>query len=99
MGCDGRGTSSSPSVTLTGLRGAWSRVNPQNATHWSRASMSAQSQAVKSTVGRIWRDFSPTSRLTMVRLLVFDPLFVEKVVDVRRPARDTRRRRRWCCRG
>jgi hypothetical protein len=35
---------------------------PKNATHWSRASMAAESGLSESTVGRIWKAFnlSPT---------------------------------------
>ena len=55
---------------------------PTDATHWSRASMAAQSGLSRSTVGRIWRTFRLKPHLTNTFKLSTDPLFVEKVYDV-----------------
>ena len=55
---------------------------PQDATHWSRASMAGRSGLRESTIGRIWRKFDLKPHLTDRFKLSTDPLFVEKVVDV-----------------
>ena len=55
---------------------------PQDATHWSRASMARRSGLSESTVGRIWRKFDLKPHLSDGFKLSTDPLFVDKVVDV-----------------
>src|SRR5512142_645879 len=55
---------------------------PQDATHWSRASMAERAGLSKSTIGRIWRKFDLKPHLTGTFKLPADPLFVDKVVDV-----------------
>ncbi len=55
---------------------------PKDATHWSRASMAAESGLSESTIGRIWRAFGLKPHLVDTFKLSTDPLFVEKVRDV-----------------
>ena len=55
---------------------------PREATHWSRASMAAETGLSKSTVGRIWRAFGLKPHLVDTFKLSSDPLFIEKVRDV-----------------
>jgi transposase len=55
---------------------------PREATHWSRASMAAESGLSRSTVGRIWRAFGLKPHLVDTFKLSSDPLFIEKVRDV-----------------
>jgi transposase len=55
---------------------------PEDATHWSRASMARRSGLSPSTIGRIWTKFDLKPHLTDGFKLSTDPLFVEKVVDV-----------------
>ena len=55
---------------------------PKDATHWSRASMAAETGLSRSTVGRIWRAFSLKPHLVDTFKLSTDPLFIAKVRDV-----------------
>jgi transposase len=55
---------------------------PTDATHWSRASMAAESGLSKSTVGRIWKAFRLQPHLVDTFKISNDPLFVDKVRDV-----------------
>jgi transposase len=55
---------------------------PRDATHWSRASMAAETGLSRSTIGRIWREFRLKPHLAETFKLSSDPLFVEKVRDV-----------------
>jgi transposase len=55
---------------------------PTNATHWSRASMAAESGLSKSTVGRIWKAFGLKPHQGETFKLSNDPQFIEKVRDV-----------------
>jgi transposase len=55
---------------------------PRDATHWSRASMAAETGLSRSTVGRIWRGFSLKPQLGDTFKLSTDPLFIEKGRDI-----------------
>lgn len=55
---------------------------PKDATHWSRASMAAQSGLSRSTIGRIWSAFNLKPHLVDTFKLSSDPQFIEKVRDV-----------------
>jgi transposase len=55
---------------------------PKDATHWSRASMAAETGLSRSTIGRIWKAFALRPHLVDTFKLSADPLFIEKVRDV-----------------
>jgi transposase len=55
---------------------------PKDATHWSRASMAAESGLSRSTVGRIWKAFELKPHLVDTFKLSNDPQFIDKVRDV-----------------
>jgi transposase len=55
---------------------------PKDATHWSRASMAAETGLSRSTIGRIWKEFRLKPHLVDTFKLSSDPLFIAKVRDV-----------------
>jgi transposase len=55
---------------------------PKDATHWSRASMAAETGLSRSTIGRIWKEFRLKPHLADTFKISSDPLFIEKVRDV-----------------
>jgi len=55
---------------------------PRDATHWSRASMAANSGLSRSTVGRIWKAFRLKPHRADTFTLSKDPLLIDKVRDV-----------------
>jgi len=55
---------------------------PKDATHWSRASMSAETGLSKSTIGRIWKAFGLKPHQLDTFKLSNDPQFIDKVRDV-----------------
>lgn len=55
---------------------------PPNATHWTRSKMAARTGLSKTTIGKIWKDFSIKPHLAEHYKLSNDPLFIDKLYDV-----------------
>jgi transposase/transcriptional regulator with XRE-family HTH domain len=55
---------------------------PPNATHWTRSKMAARTGLSRSTIGKIWKDFSIKPHLVEHYKLSNDPLFIDKLYDV-----------------
>jgi transposase len=70
---------------------------PNDATHWSRASMARQSGLSPSTIGRIWRKFDLKPHLHDGFKLSTDPLFVDKIVDIVGLYHNPPEKGPWCC--
>ena len=90
-----RGRAGRAIATRSRRWGATLEEMPEDATHWSRASM-AERAGIKSTIGRIWREFDLQPARTGTFKLSTDPLFVDKVVDVVGLYHDPPDGR-WCC--
>lgn len=74
-----------PSITIDQIEDvvvATLEQAPDNATHWSRASMAKRSGLSDSTIGRIWRRFDLKPHRTDNFKISNDPFFFDKVVDV-----------------
>jgi transposase len=69
-------------AVVTTLEGA-----PPNATHWTTRSLAWAVGLSQSTVVRIWRAFAPRQHRRGTFRLSRDRLLIDKVRDVRRPAR------------
>jgi transposase len=67
---------------VEGLIVATLERQPKDATHWSRASMAAETGLSKSTVGRIWKSFGLKPHQVDTFKISNDPQFVDKVRDV-----------------
>lgn len=55
---------------------------PPNATHWTRAKMAERTGLSRTTIGKIWSDFSIKPHLVEHYKLSNDPLFIDKLYDV-----------------
>lgn len=55
---------------------------PPNATHWTRAKMAERTGLSRTTIGKIWSDFSIKPHLVEHYKLSSDPLFIDKLYDV-----------------
>jgi hypothetical protein len=56
---------------------------PAGTPHWSRGSMAQRCGLSKSTIGRIWKAFELQPHRSETFKLSNDPLFVDKVYDIR----------------
>ena len=54
-------------------------LTPANATHWSRASIAAESGLSRSTAGRLWKAFGLKPHQVDPFELLDDPQFIDKV--------------------
>ncbi len=55
---------------------------PPNATHWTRSKMARRTGLSKTTIGKIWKDFSLKPHLVDHFKLSTDPWFIDKLYDV-----------------
>ncbi|MGH9207699.1 MAG: IS630 family transposase, partial [Acidimicrobiales bacterium] len=83
--CDEDRTGRPPSITdkqVEAIVVATLEETPENATHWSRASMADKSGLSSSTIGRIWKAFRLKPHLTDGFKVSTDPHFIDKIHDV-----------------